>query len=54
MGKAKVITNCREMMDLLFNTTELEAEQTTLLEEIQLISDMVQQMIHENAHSCRS
>lgn len=38
------------MMALLFNTTELEAEQATLLEETQLISDMVQQMIYENAH----
>ena len=38
------------MMDLLFNTTELETEQDTLMEETQLISDMVQQMIHENAH----
>ena len=38
------------MIDLLFNTTELEAEQSTLLEETQLISDMVQQTIHENAH----
>lgn len=35
---------------LLFNTTELEAEQATLLEETQLISDMVQQTIYENAH----
>lgn len=38
------------MVDLLFNTTELEAEPATLLEETQLISDMVQQTIHENAH----
>lgn len=50
VDKAEVITNCREMMDLLFNTTELETEQDTLMEETQLISDMVQQMIHENAH----
>lgn len=50
VGKAEVIANCREMMDLLFNTTKLEAEQATLLEETQFISDMVQQMIHENAH----
>lgn len=50
MNKDEVIANCREMMDLLFNTTELEAEQTTLLEETQLISDMVQQTIYENAH----
>jgi resolvase domain protein len=50
VNKDEVITNCREMMDLLFNTTELKAEQATLLEETQLISDMVQQTIYENAH----
>lgn len=50
VSKDEVIANCREMMDLLFNTTELEAEQATLLEETQLISDMVQQTIYENAH----
>lgn len=50
VDKTEVIANCREMMDLLFNTTELEAEQATLLEETQLISDMVQQTIYENAH----
>mgnify|MGYP002802475240 FL=1 len=50
VDKDEVIANCREMMDLLFNTTELEAEQTALLEETQLISDMVQQTIYENAH----
>lgn len=50
VDKAEVIANCREMMDLLFNTSELEAEQATLLEETQLISDMVQQTIYENAH----
>lgn len=38
------------MVALLFKTDELEAEQATLLEETQLISDMVQQTIHENAH----
>ena len=50
MNKDEVVTNCREMRDLLFDTTELEAEQATLLEETQLISDMVQQTIYENAH----
>ena len=35
---------------MLFNTFELEAEQANLLEETQLISDMVQQSIYENAH----
>lgn len=50
VDKDEVIANCREMMNLLFNTTELKAEQATLLEVTQLISDMVQQMIHKNAH----
>lgn len=50
VDKAEVITNCCEMMDLLFNTTKLDAEQASLLEETQLISDMVQQTIYENAH----
>lgn len=50
MDKADLITNCREMLDLLFNTTELEAEQASLLEETQFIYDMVQQTIYKNAH----
>ena len=48
--KDEVIANGHEMVDLLFDTSELEAEQATLLEETQLISDMVQQIIYENAH----
>lgn len=50
MVKDEVIANCHEMIDLLFNTTSLETEQATMLEETQLISDMVQQTIYENAH----
>ncbi len=37
------------MMTLLFDTTELEKKQDELLEETQLISDMVQAAIRENA-----
>ena len=48
--KAAVIANGREMQALLFATTELEAEQAQLLEETQVVSDMVQQAIQENAH----
>lgn len=48
--KDEVIANGHEMVDLLFDTSKLEAEQTSLLEETQLISDMVQQSIYENAH----
>ena len=49
--KAAVIANGREMQALLFNTTELEAEQAQLLEETQVVSDMVQQAIQENART---
>lgn len=48
--KDEVIANGHEMVELLFDTSELETEQATLLEETQLISDMVQQSIYENAH----
>lgn len=49
--KAAVIANGREMQALLFDTTELEAEQAQLLEETQVVSDIVQQAIQENAHT---
>ena len=49
--KAEVIANGREMQALLFDTTELEAEQAQLLEETQVVSDMVQQAIQENART---
>lgn len=49
--KAAVIANGREMQELLFDTTELEAEQAQLLEETQVVSDMVQQAIQENART---
>lgn len=38
------------MVDLLFDTSELEAEQTTLLEEAQLISDYGTAGIYGNVH----
>ena len=49
--KAEVIANGREMQALLFDTTELEAEQAQILEETQVVSDMVQQAIQENART---
>lgn len=49
--KAAVIANGREMQALLFDTTELETEQAQLLEETQVVSDMVQQAIQENART---
>jgi site-specific DNA recombinase len=48
--KDAVIANGREMQKLLFDTSTLEAEQAQLLEETQVVSDMVQQAIRENAH----
>ena len=48
--KDAVIANGREMQSFLFDTSALEAEQTQLLEETQVVSDMVQQAIRENAH----
>ena len=38
------------MMALLFDTTDLEREQEELQQETQVVSDMVQQCIYENAH----
>jgi site-specific DNA recombinase len=48
--KDAVIANGREMMALLFDTSEQEAERDKLLEEAQVVSDAVQQNIYENAH----
>lgn len=48
--KDEVIENGKAMMDLLFDTTELEVQQDELLQETQVISDMVQQCIYENDH----
>lgn len=48
--KDAVIANGREMMALLFDTSEKEAERDKLLEEAQVVSDAVQQNIYENAH----
>ena len=49
--KGAVIANGREMQALLFDTTEPEKEQAQLLEETQVVSDMVQQAIQENART---
>ena len=52
--KDAVIANGREMMVLLFNTSDLETERDTLLDEAKIIADAVQQHIYENAHVARS
>ena len=38
------------MSRLLFDTTTLEKEHDDLLQEIQVIADMIQKCIYENAH----
>lgn len=48
--KGTVVADAREMETLLFDTAELEREQDELLQETQVVSDMVQQCIFENAH----
>jgi len=47
--KDEVIQNGYSMIDVLFNTEALEAEHDELLQETQVVSDMVQQSIYENA-----
>jgi len=48
--KGEVIANGYAMIPVLFDTTALEAEHDELLQETQVVSDMVQQCIYENAH----
>ena len=48
--KAAVIANGRAMVEVLFSTAALEAEHDELLQETQVVSDLVQQCIYENAH----
>ena len=48
--KDEVIANGMAMMEMLFDTEPLEAERDELLQEAQVVSDMVQQCIYENAH----
>ena len=48
--KAAVIANGRAMVEVLFSTAALEAEHDELLQETQVVSDLVQQCIYENAN----
>ena len=48
--KDEVIANGYAMIPVLFDTAALEAEHDELLQETQVVSDMVQQCIYENAH----
>ena len=47
--KDEVIANGYAMIPVLFDTAALEAEHDELLQETQVVSDMVQQCIYENA-----
>lgn len=48
--KEEVIANGREACELMFGTSELEAERDNLLKDMQTIADAVKQGIYENAH----
>lgn len=48
--KDSVIADAQAVLSLLLDTTTLEQEQDELLEETQVVSDMVQQCIYDNAH----
>ena len=48
--KDAVLQNGREMSGLLFDTAALEKERDELLQEVQVVADMVQKCIYENAH----
>ena len=47
--KGEVIANCRDAMDSLCGTAELETEQDALEKECRIVSEMVQNLIAENA-----
>lgn len=49
--KSEVINNGKEMVNLLFQTDELEAERNRLAVEAQIIADAIQQNITENANA---
>ena len=49
VNKATVIADAKDMMALLFDTKALEQEQESLIQETQVVSDLVQQCIYENA-----
>jgi site-specific DNA recombinase len=48
--KDAVIQNGKEMSGMLFDTAALEKERDDLLQEVQVVADMVQKYIYENAH----
>lgn len=49
-NKDEVIANGDAMIPVLFDTAALESERDELMQETQVVSDMVQQCIYENAH----
>lgn len=49
--KASVLEDAQTMITLIWDTSDLEREQDALLEGTQVVSDMVQQCIYDNAHT---
>lgn len=49
--KAEVISNGKEMLELLFQTDEMEKKRNGLIAEAQVVADAVQQNIAENART---
>lgn len=48
--KDSVVTDAQTVLSMFLDTAALEQEQDELLEETQVVSDMVQQCIYDNAH----
>ncbi len=49
--KEEILGNFELIKDTVFDTTDLEKEQTQLQGELEIIAEMIQQAISENAHS---
>lgn len=49
-GKNNVVQDAKELLPQLLNTAELERKQSELHSELQVITEMVQQCISDNAH----
>ncbi len=47
--KDEVLANCRDVIEVMCDTTELESERNALDDECRVLSEMVQKMIAENA-----
>ena len=52
--RERIIEDCEEMREIVFNCTELEGKIATLNEEIDIIAGLVDQCVRENATSPQS